>query len=272
MNSSCAILGPVSAIEPPGYLAMEYDKLDETYWRKQVERVIRVRDKINERAQSAKEGRVIPDGDDLAIGTGRQLPMAILFLDISGFSGRVGDLAHEQEMILRILNLFFTEMIRVAEDYGGTVEKNTGDGLMAYFEDGGGTPTEGGSKRAVASALTMMDASRHLINPILVASGISPIQFRISVDHGRVTVGRLGAPRRFNAAVAVGTAPNVASKMLSFAGPGEIVLGERAKTRLPPSWQWQWTELGTRESGWIYRLGGRPYPLYRYTGRWTEPR
>jgi len=37
--------------------------------------------------------------------------------------------------MLRVLNLFFTEMIRIVEDYGGAVEKNTGDGLMAYFED-----------------------------------------------------------------------------------------------------------------------------------------
>jgi site-specific recombinase XerD len=41
---------------------------------------------------------------------------------------------------------------------GDTVEKNTGDGLMAYFEDGG-QQGEPGSKRAVACALTMMAAT-----------------------------------------------------------------------------------------------------------------
>ena len=69
-------------------------------------------------------------------------------------------------MLLRVFDFFFTEMIRIAEDYGGTVEKNTGDGLMAYFEDGGGH-RESGAKRAVACALTMMDTTSWLINPVL---------------------------------------------------------------------------------------------------------
>ena len=38
-------------------------------------------------------------------------------------------------MLLAALNLFFSELVKVAEDYGGTVEKNTGDGLMAYFDE-----------------------------------------------------------------------------------------------------------------------------------------
>jgi class 3 adenylate cyclase len=37
-----------------------------------------------------------------------------------------------------VLNLHCSEMTRVAEEYGGTVEKNTGDDLMAYFEDNSG--------------------------------------------------------------------------------------------------------------------------------------
>jgi adenylate cyclase len=44
--------------------------------------------------------------------------------------------------MLRVLNLYFSEMIKIAEEYGGTVEKNTGDGLMAYFEDNSGEPKE----------------------------------------------------------------------------------------------------------------------------------
>lgn len=88
--------------------------------------------------------------------------MAVLFLDISGFSKRPSETEEEQGMLLRVLNLFFTEMIKIAEEYGGTVEKNTGDGLMAYFEDGAGNPPERGAKRAVACALTMMAANEHL--------------------------------------------------------------------------------------------------------------
>lgn len=75
-------------------------------------------------------------------------PMAIMFLGISDFSSRPAESSAEQLTLLVALNFFFGEMIRIAEDYGGTVEKNTGDGLMAYFEDAGGNPPEVGTKRA----------------------------------------------------------------------------------------------------------------------------
>jgi len=44
---------------------------------------------------------------------------------------------------------FWVKWVKIAEDYGGVVEKNTGDGLMAYFNDGEGTPPEGGCSRVI---------------------------------------------------------------------------------------------------------------------------
>jgi adenylate cyclase len=163
-------------------------------------------------------GRVIPENEDLVLGDARRLPMAVMFLDISGFSQRPSDDEAEQALLARVLNLFFTEMIRIAEDYGGTVEKNTGDGLMAYFEDAGGQPPEGGVKRAVSCALTMFEAGTYLINPVLISAGVTELQFRIAIDYGQVTIARLGAARRFNAVVAIGSPANVAAKMLARLG------------------------------------------------------
>jgi class 3 adenylate cyclase len=195
--------------------------------------------------------------------------MAVLFLDISGFSKRPSETEDEQTMLLKVLNLFFTEMIKIAEEYGATVEKNTGDGLMAYFEDGVGPLDETGSKRAVACALTMMAANQHLIKPILDATPVSDIKFRISVDSGTVTIARLGAARRFNANVAIGATANFACKMLSFAEPGEIVIGATVRDRLPLTWH-QFTQCTTVTTGWVYTRTGLPYPLYKYTGRWNR--
>jgi class 3 adenylate cyclase len=85
--------------------------------------------------------------------------MAVMFIDICDFSIRPMESLEEQDLTLRVLNLFFTEMIKVAEDYGGNIEKNTGDGLMVYFNDGEGSPAEKGAKRAVAAA-TYHDGSK----------------------------------------------------------------------------------------------------------------
>lgn len=248
---------------------MDYNGLQKSYWRSQAERVEELRKKISARPQVG-EGRVVPDDEALSLGDGRRLKMAVMFLDICGFSSRGMETLEEQDLMLRVLNLFFTEMIRIAEEYGGNVEKNTGDGLMMYFNDNEGDPPEIGTKRAIASALTMMATNSQLITPILRATATREIDFRISLDYGWVTIARLGAARRFNANVAIGATANFASKMLRYAGPGEIVLGECAKNQLPLIWQASWTQRVPVETGWVYTMSGQAYPIYRYTGRWSQ--
>lgn len=249
---------------------VDYESLKKTYWDRQVQRVLRLRDRIRERDDALANGRVVPDGADLALGSGRRLNMAVMFIDICAFTSRPAETDAEQREMLAALNLFFSEMIRVAEDYAGTVEKNTGDGLMAYFEDNAGTPPESGAKRAVACALTMMAAREHLIDPILVASGFNPFAFRISVDYGTVTIANLGVARGFNSYVAIGTTANFAAKMLSHADPQEIVIGESVRKNLPLNWQTHFTQVHPEPTGWTYSVSSEPYLLYKYTGRWSR--
>jgi adenylate cyclase len=247
---------------------MDFDLLQRTYWDAQSTRVKELRDKINARTTISASGRVVPEDDDLAIGEGRRLQLAVMFLDISRFSVRDSSTAEQQSMMLRVLNLFFTEMMKIAEDYEGTVEKNTGDGLMAYFDDSGDVAA---SKRAVTCAMTMMRANDRLISPILQGTaGTAPIEFRISIDYGPVTIARLGAAQRFNAYVAIGATANFASKMLAQAKPGEIVLGADAVKQLPLDWRTKYAEIATTSTGWSYQPSGTSYNLYRYTARWLE--
>jgi class 3 adenylate cyclase len=249
---------------------MNYDGLEKSYWDQQIERVTKLRDRIVARAEVVP-GRVTPDDTDLVIGTGRRINAAVMFTDISGFSTRQSISQEEQEMMLRVLNLYFTEMIRIVEDYGGSVEKNTGDGLMAYFEDGvRDTREENSIKRAVACSLTMDATNALLIQPILRASGVPPITFRTSIEYGSITVARIGAPSRFNANVAIGNAANFAAKMLPLIKAGEIGLGGRAHWQLPEPWRQQWTRLADVNTGWVYVGTTNPYPLYLYTGRWAR--
>jgi class 3 adenylate cyclase len=249
---------------------MNYDGLERTYWESQIGRVEQLRQKIATRA-AAPAGRVIPDDADLAIGSGRRLPATIMFADISGFSERRSVTAEEQELMLRVLNLFFTEMIRIVEDYGGVVEKNTGDGLMAYFEDRSAQDPGGNSvKRAVACALTMDATNEYLLAPILRATGVPPLRFRTAMDYGRVTIARIGAPQRFNANVAIGNTANFASRMLAMINPDDIALGANAYFRLPVFWRTTWTEISPVRTGWSYLDSPLPYSLYLYKGCWAR--
>jgi adenylate cyclase len=250
---------------------MDYDFLTRSYLDQQIERVARLRQTIVDRGTAVAQGRVVPDDADLVIGTGRQLDMAVMFLDLCGFSGRPSETIEEQDLLLRALNLFFTEMIKIAEEYGGVVEKNTGDGLMAYFNDGAGQPAENGCKRALTAALTMLYTNTNLINPIIRASNMEDFKFRIGIDYGKVTVSQLGAAKRFGSMVAIGTRANIACKMLKVAQPNEIIIGESVKTNLPVFWQTNWCSVKPVESGWTYRLTNAPYHFYSYTGRWKTP-
>jgi class 3 adenylate cyclase len=249
---------------------LDYERLTAAYWQSQIDRLQRVLDTINGRAVPAAPGRVIPEPDELAIGTGRQLSAAVLFTDISKFSGRPSGSREEQQFLLNVLNLYFSEMIRVCEEYGGTVEKNTGDGLMAYFEDNSGDPPEGACKRAVAAALTMLYVTQNAINPVLERSGAKPIEFRVAIDYGLVTIAQLGAARRFGGLVAIGATANIASKMLNEANPGDIFIGEDVHKRLPVSWV-HYSQLAKFDTGWVYIPSGLHYSFYKYTGRWTGP-
>jgi adenylate cyclase len=244
---------------------VEYDHLEAAYWQAQIERVERLRQKITSRAITPV-GRIIPDDEDLTIGTGRRLNVTVMFIDISEFSKRPSSTAQEQELMLRVLNLFMTAMIRIVEDYEGNVEKNTGDGLMAYFEN---SEAANATQKAVACSLTMQAANEYLISPVLRATGVQPLGFRVSMDHGPLTIARIGAARRFNANVAIGNTANFASKVLHHVKAGEIGLGGNAQSTLPEMWRLLWTELSPISTGWSYGNTITPYPLYLYTGRWA---
>ncbi|WP_196482456.1 adenylate/guanylate cyclase domain-containing protein [Burkholderia pseudomultivorans] len=208
--------------------------------------------------------------DDLLIGSGRRLAATVLFLDVCKFSQRPAESMEEQELLLRILSFFFTEMVRVVEDYQGVVEKNTGDGLMAYFTAQPDTDVDV-RQRAVEAALTMFYAADHFLNPVIRSTPADPIDFRICMDHGWITVARIGAAQRFNSIVAVGSTANVASKMLAAAGPNSILLGERMLLGLPDAWREAWVTLKTSDTGWSYRASGQPYSFWEYNGRWRKP-
>ena len=242
------------------------DRFSAAYGATQERRVELTRRRIQAQDAAIAPGRVIPDPVDLPIGRGRRLNAAVMFLDISGFTRRSSETADEQDAQVRVLSLFFSEMIRVVGDFGGTVEKNTGDGIMAYFARGGPADPDV-AHRAVVCATYMFHAADHLINPIITRSGLDPLYFRICIDQGWITVARFGAAQRFNHIVAVGSVANRTSKMLAKATPGELLLGDLMLDGLPAPWVRDHVVLKTYDTGWDYH-DGRPYGFWLFRGRW----
>lgn len=238
------------------------NKLTKAYLQKQVARNLAAAQQIASRS-GISDGRVIPSHGDLPIHVGRRLDATVLFLDICKFSARPSWTASEQENLLRILSLFFSEMIRIVQDFGGIVEKNTGDGLMAYFTRVPNDQTAP-QQRAVAAALTMFSAADLIVNPLISGSGLDQVDFRVCVDHGPITVAQVGAARGFNGIVAIGATANIACKMLNHADPNTIVIGTNVLNGLPHHWREQYVRFKTAETGWYYTESGHPYAFWVY--------
>jgi adenylate cyclase len=93
--------------------------------------------------------------------------------------------------MLGIMNVFMAEMLSIVSDFEGTYEKNTGDGLMAYFGQERATAADR-VRPAVEAAVIMHYVNDHLISPWLTNQRLKPVTFRIGIDHGPVTIARVG--------------------------------------------------------------------------------
>ncbi|KAA0096740.1 cyclase [Mycolicibacterium sp. P1-18] len=104
--------------------------------------------------------------------------------------------------------------------YGGTVDKFTGDGIMAVF--GAPVALEDHALRGCLAALSLQREVRRLAVH-LGREGVD-VAVRVGLNSGRVVAGRLGAEPR--AYTAIGEAVGMAQRMESVAPPGGVAISE----------------------------------------------
>jgi class 3 adenylate cyclase len=221
---------------------------------------------------SVVKGRVVPDIDDLTIGSGTQCSLAILFLDICGFSQLPNWNPEDQKRVLALMNLFMSEMISIVRDFEGHFEKNTGDGLMAYFGEGAKTD-EDRVKPAIEAAAVMHYFNDQILAPLLDQNSIPRLRFRIGIDVGPVTLARVGiksADSDYNSMVAIGTTANVACKLMTLIPEGGICVGEYAYRHLPNNWASRCVR-SEKSTTFVYVATQQPYPGWILNYRLTEP-
>jgi class 3 adenylate cyclase len=208
-------------------------------------------------------GRTIPDVDGLLIGDARRLTLAILFLDICKFSSINSATLDEQTRVLTILNLFMAEMLRVVKKNGGEFEKNTGDGLMAYFKSGSERES---TQVALETAVAMHFFNDNVITPKFTALGLPHISFRVGIEAGEVIVANVGVKGDHHSIVAVGNTANVACKMMSLIEHGGIVIGHHTLSLLPYGWSTHTKQVGVLPN-FNTGDGKTPYPVWSFDYR-----
>ena len=109
----------------------------------------------------------------------------------------------------------------VVERYGGTVDKFTGDGIMAVF--GAPVALEDHPVRACLTALGVQEEAKRLAADVKNRDGIA-LRLRVGLNSGQVIAGEIGSgPFGYTA---IGEQVGMAQRMESAAPPGEVMLSE----------------------------------------------
>lgn len=240
------------------------------YLDRSIERTVARIQVLRDRLNGVTEGRVMPTSDQVAIGSGRRFRVAVLFLDICSFSARPNWTEHEQKTMLVLMNTFMAEMMNVVHDFGGTFEKNTGDGLMAYFGETGASDFDR-VRPAVEAAVVMHYLNDNVISPWLRDQcGIQPVRFRVGIDVGPVTVANVGNRGRDSSLVAIGTTANLACKLMGLIENGGICIGHNVYQALPLNWEGSCVATAS-SSGFVYISTQQPYPAWILQHRLGQP-
>jgi adenylate cyclase len=166
--------------------------------------------------------KITNEAADIRLG-GENQRITLLFADVRGFTAMAEKMKPRETV--ELLNEFFTRMTNVIFEHEGTLDKYLGDGLMALF--GAPLALRNDAEAAVRAAADMQKSLAEL-NMI---SGKAPLSIGIGIHTGEAVVGYLGTERRRDY-TAIGDTVNVASRLTSQAGPGQIVISAATHARI----------------------------------------
>jgi adenylate cyclase len=144
---------------------------------------------------------------------GAEVDMAMLFADVRGSTALSTQMSATQ--FSRFINRFYTEATKIIIEEDGLVEKLAGDQVAAYWGAGFAGPDY--IQRTLKAARRL---SRHMSR--------LKIPVGIGVHAGLAYFGAVGNPDGLTDISAIGDEVNVAARLTSQAGEGEIVVSEQA--------------------------------------------
>src|SRR6058998_3658296 len=164
--------------------------------------------------------QVIAQQQDAGRLPSEKRPVVIFFSDIRVFTPMSEMMSPEG--IATLLTDYFTEMVEIVFEHGGTLDKFMGDAIMALW----GAPIvhEDDADRAMGCALDHLRALEKL-NRKWHDEGRPELGIGIGINFGEVFAGNIGSDRRLEYTV-IGDAVNTASRLCSSAGPNEILISE----------------------------------------------
>ena len=172
--------------------------------------------------------------------------VTVLFGDLSDFTSWSEEL--DPERVGVVTDRVLTSLARVVGDYGGYVDKLTGDGIMAVF--GAPTAHEDDTERAVRAAAQMQHVVRRLVAE--ESGGGRRLGLRVGLNTGEVLAG----VQAHLSYTVIGDAVNTAARLSDAAGVGAVLAGR--DTALSTMSAASWRALAP------LRLKGKREPVRAY--------
>ena len=179
-------------------------------------------------------GAKVTEADELA----EFKQVTVLFADVVQSMHIAAALGPER--LRGIMAEFFDVSAKAVERYGGTVDKFTGDGIMAIF--GAPIALEDHAVRGCLAALGLQREVRRLA--VQFAPDGVDMAVRVGLNSGQVVTGKLGSGRL--SYTAFGEQVGMAQRMESVAPPGGVMISESTARLVDDV-----VELGEPESVWV---------------------
>ena len=170
---------------------------------------------------------ILKDPERLKLG-GERREITVLFADVVAFT----KLAEQQppELVVQLLNELFTFATEIIQRRGGIIDKFIGDCVMAVWGAPESHPDD--PLRAVLAAEDLrrwLDTANRRWRKQL---GLE-VRLAMGINTGQAVAGNLGSEKRMDYTV-IGDAVNVAARLESMASPGQILISQATRDRLPP--------------------------------------
>jgi adenylate cyclase len=159
--------------------------------------------------------------------SGERSEVTILCSDIRGFTQLTQNM--EPIEVVEMLNDYFSRLIPIIFQHGGTVDKYIGDAILAVFGSPKKDPQQ--HENAVRAALGMQEEMIKS-NAARAAKGRAICEIGIGVHSGEVLHGFIGASDRMELTI-IGDAVNRATRFCDGARGGEVIVS-------PQLYQWVW--------------------------------
>lgn len=146
--------------------------------------------------------------------------VAAVFIDLRGFTAFAENA--EPEEVMRVLREYHTQIGGLILRHEGTLERFTGDGMIALFNDP--VPIPNPAEQAVRMATAMRACIGDLIATWRKFG--YDLDFGVGIAQGYATIGAIGFEQRYDY-TAIGSVMNLAARLCAEARPGQILISQR---------------------------------------------